>query len=129
MSRTGNKGFTFVEAMVASAVLALGVIFVFEGITLALNSFEYYAVYSRIAPWLDEQVWLAQDAVSRTGGLDTLQKQGEVELGGRRVTWLLSQQAIDTEQGLYQVDVEVFWKSGKKDYRFLRSVFARYGKR
>ena len=126
MLRIGSnfRGFTLIEVMVTTAILALGIVLIYESFFISLDSFELCSNYLNIAPWMDEKIWQAQDILNRSGNLDEVETQGEFQNKGKNFTWNLSSNLIDKDQGLYEIDLGVFWKEGKRQIRLSRNTYA-----
>ena len=71
-----SKGFTLIEAVVATAVLGLGLALIFQGLFTSLNAYDYYANYLSILPRADEKLYEAQDKISRLGPQADLDTSG-----------------------------------------------------
>lgn len=122
--RTGSKAFTLIEVMVASAVLALGMLFIYRGFLSSLDVFDYYASYLDLAPLANEKIQQAQDELSRLGSQAKIETRGEFLKGVKPVDWDLAYNLIDAESGLYKIDLAFSWKSAVRRARILRSAYA-----
>ena len=65
---TAKKGFTLVEVMVATAVLSLGIVLLYEAFFKITDAFGYYNHYLSVSPFAREKIWAAQDAFSKSKG-------------------------------------------------------------
>jgi prepilin-type N-terminal cleavage/methylation domain-containing protein len=128
MLRTGNKGFTFVEVMVATAVLALVTVLIYESLFASLNLFNYYTDYLNLTPWADEKIWQAQDNLRRLGPSAQLDGGGEFVAANKRFNWNLSYGLLDEAQGLYKIDLAIFLKRGERRLKLIRAAYAKYEK-
>ncbi len=127
MSKTGSKrGFTLVEILVATAVLSLGIAFIYEAFFISLSAFDYCYNYLNIASWADEKIWQAQDSLTRFGDLERVGKEGEFLAANKKFTYALSGTLIDNESKLYKIDLLLFWREGRKERRLLRAAYAAY---
>jgi len=130
-SRTGSrtkKAFTLVEVMVSTAVLALGIVLVYQALFVCLDAFSYYSNYVDVSVWMDEKLWEAQDALNRTGTLGLMDTSGEQTVQNRQYVWDIVSQGKDPAVGLYQAVLTVSWRSGKKQRQLTRTAFAIYEK-
>ncbi len=126
MSRTGNKGFTLLEVMVAASVLAAGMLAVFESFFGSLDAYNGYVHYLNIAPWADEKIWEAQAQAAAFGPASRVSSAGVLTLRKKDFTWSLSCDTDEASSGLYKLQLTVFWKEKKKTLNLLRSAYAIY---
>jgi prepilin-type N-terminal cleavage/methylation domain-containing protein len=131
MLRTGNKGFTLLEVMVATAILALGTLLIYESFFVSLDLFDYCSNYFAVASWMDETIWKAQDSLSHFGSLAEIETNGEFANRNKNFYWNLSYDIIDTTQllykaDLYKIDLVLFWQNGPKRRQLLRTAYAIY---
>lgn len=124
--RTGNKrfGFTLIELMIATVVLSLGVVMIYEAYFLSLYTFNYCYDYLNIVSWADEQIWQAQDDLSRLGALSQPEVSGEFRKNNKDFKWDLSYASMGGACGLYSVDLAINWHEGAKTRRLTRTAFA-----
>ena len=123
---TGSRGFTFIEVMVAVAILSLASIMVYESFFASLDLFNYYKDYLFASLWMNEKLWQAQDSLARLGRAAELEGAGEFSDKEERFSWNLSYGPSGYHEDLYKVDLVVLLKSGNRKTRLTRSAFARY---
>lgn len=128
MSRTGNRGFTLIEVMVSVAMLALGVIMVYEALIRCLDGFGRYTDYFAVSSWMDEKIWQAQDALKNTGTF-TEQTQGVYVNNNKQFSWDLSFLLLDSSAGLYRINLKVGGQPGTKRPVLSRSAYALFAKK
>lgn len=127
MLRIGNRnGFTLVEVMVATAILALGVVMIYQGFFISLDSLGYCLDYLRLSPLAEEKIWQAQDALSRLGPNSGLETSGSFIEGRRNFRWNLSYNSLDEPSGLYEINLSVIWQNGQRAARLSRGAYALY---
>ena len=134
MLRIGSKGFSLIEVMVATATLSLGTVLIYEAFFISLDSFNYYSNYLSVIPWMDEKIWQAQDDLSKFGALTQIgttdeprtfdKVRGEFQKAGKAFRWNLNYSPID--DGLYRIDLNLYWQEGQRKVRLLRSAYAKY---
>ncbi len=124
-----RHGFTLIEVMVAASVLALGIILIYEAFFISLNAFNYSSHYLVAAPWLEEKMWEAYDAIRISGESARIETGGVVTKKGKDFKWGLSFGPIDASQGLYKIDAGLFWEEGPRAVRLSRSAYAVYVER
>lgn len=121
--KSNNKGFTLLEVMVASAVLSLGIVFIFQSFFSVLRSYDYCQRYIASSAFAHEKLWQAADSVRRDGVLPA-ETGGEFFRGGKRFEWNLFQEPVGDK--LYKVAVLVKWVSGKQTREVERLEYAAY---
>jgi len=121
MSLTGNKGFTLVEVMVATAVLSLGTVLIHEAFFISLDSINYCSNYLNVMPWMNEKLWEAQDNLGRYGTLGTTGTGGKFTSGNKDFNWILSYSLKD---GLYKIAVSLSWREGRRRIWLTRDAYA-----
>ena len=127
MLRIGSKaGFTLIEVMVAAAILALGVVLIYQGFFISIDSFNYCANYLQIAPWANEKIWQAQDSLKRLGPQAQIETSGKFVNRNKNFTWSLSYNLLDEAFGLYKIDLAVLWQEGPRKTQVTRSAYALY---
>ncbi len=124
--KIGNRGINLIEVMAATAVLSLGVVLVYEAFFTSLNSFNYCSNYLSVAPWADEQIWEAQDRLSRTGPSDDIDKEGEFKKRSKTFKWTVSHNLVEGAEELYKIDLMLSWQEGQRKVRMSRVAYAIY---
>jgi prepilin-type N-terminal cleavage/methylation domain-containing protein len=129
MSRTGNRsGFTLIEVMIATAVLTLGIVFIYQAFFVSLESFGYSLDYLHAAPWIEEKIWQVSNDIERFGFLARIDKAGNFRKKNRSFYWDLAcdmvAEAPDTD--LYKIELKLTWRAGAKTKSISRSAYATY---
>lgn len=125
--RTGSRGFTLIEVMVAAAILAGGITFVYEALFNSLAAFDYYANSLSASIWMDEKIWQAQNELTNSGVFSG-ETAGEYLNNNRKVKWDLSYLAAG-ESGLYSIALRLTFRAGNKDMVLSRSAYALFVKK
>lgn len=125
MSATGNRGFTFIEVMVATVILALSTVWISQAFFMALNSYNYCARYLGVVAWANDKMWEAQDSLRRLGPSSATGGSGEFTQEKKNVAWSLAYTPLG-DSNLYKIDLELFWKEGPRNSRLQRSAYAVY---
>ncbi len=110
--------------MIATCVLSLGAVLVYQSFFIALDSFNYYSNYLNVASFMDEKLWQAQDNLSRLGPSSQIEPAGEFTNQNKNFRWNLSYNLIS--QDLYQIDLILSWREGRRPVKLLRSTYAMY---
>jgi prepilin-type N-terminal cleavage/methylation domain-containing protein len=127
VNKINNKGFTLVEVMVATAILAFATVLIYRAFFICLDAFSYYANYLYIAPRTQETLWQAQDSLSRLGSLSDVERVGEIAYGNKRFNWDLSYVLIDEikdDSQLYRIDMLTWWQTGAKRIEVSKTAYA-----
>ena len=123
MLRTGSRGFTLIEVMVATAVLAFGTVMVFEAFFVSANTYASYERYLKASAWMPQKLWEVEQAVMQYGDAASLEPEGRVVLSGKQFDWKMTSESMDEESGLYRILLEVSWKQGVRRPRLLRGAY------
>lgn len=131
MSRTGTKnpssGFTLVEIMVTSAVLALGTVAVFQSNLMNLNVYGRYVNLLSIQNWADEKMWEAKEAIYQNDFPDEMKTSGEFEGTVKTYRWELETEPNPSNEigsnSLYEITLNVSWLEGNQTARLTRKSF------
>ena len=124
-----NKGFTLIEAMVAAAVLSLGIILIYEGLFAAWDSFDYYANYLDVLPWADENISQAKHSLTYLGPDARIAQSGEFISKNKNFKWSRSYNLIDEDSRLYRIDLAVSWPQGQRTAGLSRNTYAMYARK
>ena len=123
------KGFTLIEAMIATVILALGTTFLSRSFFITLDSYNYCSRYLQVLSLADEKVWEAEEKLSRLGSAAPIDNAGSFTERGRDFKWYLAYSPLDEEGSLYKVDFEMSWQEGARKARIRRSTYARHEKK
>ncbi len=126
MLQTGNKGFTLFEVIVTTAILSVAILFIYEGFFVCLDSFNYCSNHLHAISWLDGKIWQAQNEITHFGSEAHIQSEGEFTRGNRSFQWSLSPWLIDSDKGLYKIDLFLNWREGKRQISLKRAAYAIY---
>lgn len=127
MLRIGSKGFTLMEVMVATAVLLLGIVFIYEAFFKSLSCISYCSNYLNVMTWADEKIWDAQNRLNQLGPQALVAGQGIFTRRNKDFSWDLSYGAID--ENLYKIELALYWQEDRRDVRLTRGAYAIYEQR
>ncbi|HNX81804.1 MAG TPA: prepilin-type N-terminal cleavage/methylation domain-containing protein [Candidatus Omnitrophota bacterium] len=123
-----KRGFTLIEVMATTVLLAVGSIAIHEALFTSLTAFSYYADYIDIGPWAHEKMWEVTTALSLLPD-PQINTSGTFMSRGRRFDWDVSYSLIEELKKtarFYQVDLVVRWKSGFRTVSLQRSAYVVY---
>ena len=127
MLKTGNRrGFTFIEVMVATCVLALGVTLLYQAFFLNLDSFSYCLNSLELIPWMDEKVWDAGDSIRRFGSSAQIETEGDIVKRNKHFKWNMAAAQIDEaydKAALYNIELFINWKEGSRKVELSRNLY------
>ena len=90
-----------------------------------MDAARYCSDYQKLAPWLDEKLWEAQDELSRFGPYRTMD-QGQLSMNGRDFNWGVAFFEVGGARGLFQINATLSWKEGPRQKTILRSMYTLY---
>ena len=127
MLRT-RKSLTLIEAVVAAAVLAFGIIMVSQGLLITLEGFNYVVDYLNVLLWMDNKFWEAHDKLVNYNTLMTEDEKGSFMVNNKQFNWELCYNLIEGTEtaSLYALTLRVSWKEGMRIAKTLRSGYALY---
>ena len=120
--RKGQKAFTLVEVLVAGAILAFGVVAIYDALFTSLDAFSYYSNYLEVQNWMEEKIWRAQEDLLRRGDLRAEQTDGTFRQGGRKFVWNMTVEPL--HEDLFVLDLELSWDQGRRTIRVQRAAYA-----
>ena len=123
------KGFTLLEVMITTAVLALGATLIYQSFFIAVDSFNYYSTLLKITPWMDEKIWQAQNDLRHLGSITAISTGGQLDINNKNINWSLAYNSVDQTDSLYQVDLMLFWPQGARLVKLSRSAYAIHSER
>ncbi len=118
-----RRGFTLIEVMVATAVLAFGSVLIYQSLFMVLNAYDSYARYVVVEPWMHEKIFEIQESIRRTGSPST-SGSGDITLRTQRFLWRASVEPAAGLDGLFRVDLEVSSTGRQRMTTFTRSAYA-----
>lgn len=123
-----RKGFTLVEVMVATVVLSLGVVMVYESFFISVDTFNYYLHSLQLNTWMSEKIWEAKNYLEHQKTTASIDTTGECSDAGLSCKWDMAYDLIgETEKcNLYHIALNVNLYENKRNTRLSRSAYALY---
>ena len=125
--RAGKEGFSFVEVMVAVAVLALGIVVIYRSFFVCLDYINHVSNRLHAMVLINNRIATMQK---------DFELNGEAPASHRDQTetaWIHSKpvvfhssvdvRTVDNLEGLYQLDASLWWNERGRDVRIWRSAF------
>lgn len=124
VSPRGREGFTLFEVMVTVAILAIGLVVIYEALFTCLNGFSYYLNYLTVQCWMNEKIWKAEDYIVRSED-EMIEEDtaGEVMIRNKKIGWQMSIKPI-SEGSLYQLSLICSWPEGLREVNTSRVAYA-----
>ena len=121
--RKNNKGFTLVEVIMTVAILAFGIVSIYEALFVSVDTYGYYTHYFGTQDWINEKIWEVQSKLTDAGVLNAEQTSGEIVRDHKTYDWLMAITPVDETQGLYQVRVTLSWQEGNRKVNTTRETY------
>lgn len=126
-SRQWRRGFTLIEIMAATAILALGVVFVYQALLNCLDAYDYYESYFFVSEEVSEKLALAQLELTTTGRF-LGERSGKFLNRNREFSWELSCVPAGANEDLFRIDLNVLWQSARRKLSMSREAYALFKK-
>lgn len=123
-SRTGRRSFTLIEVLVCVAILSSGIIFIFQSFFTCLDAYDRYLTYYNIMPWANEQLWWAQNEITRGTVPESYNREGEFSYEGKAFFWQLASRLVDKKEKLCRLDLTISWQRARKPMTMKRYAYA-----
>jgi prepilin-type N-terminal cleavage/methylation domain-containing protein len=119
-----HSGFTLIEILITVAILAFGLVAIYEGLFIAMDTFGLYLHYMETPAWMNEQLWAAQDKLISTQALADGEQSGILRRKGKAYQWTMQTASIDSNNKLYRIHLALSWQEGKRKGRLSRGAYA-----
>ncbi len=118
-----KKGFTLVEVIMTGAILAFGIVSIYEALFISVDTYSYYTHYLNTQNWINEKIWEVQSQLINSGAVEEEQTSGQIVRDHKTYDWLMTVVLMDETQGLYQVKVTLSWNEGNKKINTTRETY------
>ncbi|MCK5082864.1 MAG: prepilin-type N-terminal cleavage/methylation domain-containing protein [Candidatus Omnitrophica bacterium] len=117
------KGFTMVELLVTVAILAFGIVTIYEALFVSMDTFGYYTNYLGTQDWINEKIAEVQSRLTQTQILEPGETSGRIVRDHKTFDWSMTISPVNENQGLYKIDLTLSWKQGSKRVRSSRAAY------
>ena len=114
--------------MVATAVLSLGIVLVYQSFFTILRACDRCESYFSAVGFVDEKIWEACDSVRHHGSINDSEMSGELTAGGKNYTWGLWLEPGQAPE-LYSINALLSWKEGAGKQEIRRTAYALHEKK
>lgn len=119
-------GFTLIEVMVATVVLVVGVVIIFESFLMSLDALAVFNSRLNAQWFFDEKIWQIQSSLDEpAGAFLPMEDRGVIRLGIKEYAWASTMQIIDPTQELYRVNLNLNWQQGNKTIKAKAQTMAK----
>jgi prepilin-type N-terminal cleavage/methylation domain-containing protein len=125
LNQKKKTGFSLIELIVATVILSVGIIVVYQGFLISLRGFNYCIDYLSTQQWMDEKIWEVKDQLIHYRTLLTEDDTGIFIRRNKNFRWDLSYHLIEGIEGksLYEINLKVFWDEGAQKVSTQRSTY------
>jgi prepilin-type N-terminal cleavage/methylation domain-containing protein len=121
-SKTGPKGFTLVEVMAATVILALGTLLLQGGLLRSAHLYGRYSNSLKASLWADDKLWDVRESIVFSNPPDPEGGEGSFTVDGRNFDWSLD---VRTQgEDLYRASLEIRWNEGNSPVAIRREIYA-----
>ena len=119
-----KRGFTLIEIMATVAILSFGILAIFESFFISMDAFGYYSNYLTAHWWINEKIWELENKLMQEEYLKIESGGGVFKTANRNFRWSASVNPVDEANGVYKLDVSVYWQEGKRERFVYRGTYA-----
>lgn len=118
-----SKGFTLIEIMVTVAILSFGIVAIYEAFFISVDTYGYYTRYLNTQDWINEKISEQEYVLMETQALAPGQTAGQLTRQHKTFDWTMQVALIEEDQGLYAVEVRLFWQEGRRTVDISRTAY------
>ncbi len=122
MCEKSKKGFTLVEIMITTAILAAGMVLIFQAFLAALNSSTYIVNHLDASLEMTNKIWEMQDLLRQSGSIRSL--SGEIK-NDNPVTfqWRIGSNTLNNALGFYADTITLSWEERNRQVTVSRGFY------
>jgi len=109
-----KRGFTLIEVMVTVAILAFGIVSIYQALFVSVDAYGYYTHYFSTQDWISEKIWEVQEELTDSNMLEVTRTSGQFVRTHKTFDWIMVVSLLDADEGLYKVNVTLTWREGDK---------------
>ena len=110
--------------MVATAILAFGLVPIFQALFISLDTFSLYANSLNAQIRMDEKIWEIKDELMRDETLRVGETRGRMNSPRKEFDWDMAIDVIDPEVNFYRLRLTYSWQEGKRKRQLSRAAYA-----
>jgi len=115
LAKLKNGGFTLIEVMVATVVLAVGVVIIFEVFLLSLDTVNFFTNRLNAQWFINEKIWQLQNTLDHPAEVFVpMYDEGTVLINNKKLIWQLQLRLEDAKGELYSAKATLSWKQAGK---------------
>lgn len=126
MLKTGNKGFTLIEVMLATVILSLGSVLIQEGLLRSATLIGRCEHTLTVQRWMDQKIWKTKESILYDPEGDGASESGSGTFlyEGKEFSWDLEADAQDSSNSLYLIKLSVSWNEGGRPIHLTKAMLA-----
>jgi Tfp pilus assembly protein PilV len=131
-----RKSFTFIELLLATVLLSIGIVAILRSFSTVLTSMDYLSMRRQSVMFLSQEMSRLEQKSFQEKGLEGFQGREDIFFGGRPVVYqsqgqelsiseplaqepsgLETENSLNNETLLMNVTAAISWKEGRKDHQ------------
>jgi len=111
------------ELMVTTAILAFGIVSIYEAFFMSIDAYGYYTNYFNAQDWVNNTIAEKEEFLIQSQSLEVGMTSGQVIRDQKIFDWTMNISQRDVDQGLYLLTLTLSWQQGGRKVSASRTVF------
>jgi len=116
-------GFTFVEIIIAVAVLSSGLLYINEAYLRIIEGLNHVKLRNFAESFIENKLWEVEDILLNQDTQPQSGSDGEVEYNNKDYAWNQEIAQLDEQGYLFRADLSMSWREGIREITLSRSKY------